>query len=380
MHRLYRSQLCITLALRVTIRKQVLFPGSLAFWYRAPWPDLHDDSSSKIRSWPRPSPPRFPRPTLMPPRRRARASSIRRNRRRRRRATCCKWRSSAPAAAARSISWPYLANPHTEIAYIVDADEKIGQRRIRDVGRLQGKTPKFARDLRQALDDKSVHIVSTATPNHWHALAAIWSMQAGKDVYVEKPVSHNVSEGRRIVQVARKLHRFCQAGTQCRSMKGTIDAVNYVQVREDRRSEAGAGAVLQAPPVHRPQGPVRGAAAGRLQSVGRPGANAAADQAALPLRLALAAGMGQRRHRQSGSAPDGHRPLGPRAGSSGRPRDRLRRTPGLRRCRRRGQHRGRTVRVRRQDPRLRGPRAARPIRFAAPVSASSSTAAKATSC
>ena len=106
MHRLYRSQLCITLALRVTIRKQVLFPGSLAFWYRAPWPDLHDDSFSKIRSWPRPSPPRFPRPTLMPPRRRARASSSRRNRRRKRRATCCKWRSSAPAAAARSISWP----------------------------------------------------------------------------------------------------------------------------------------------------------------------------------------------------------------------------------------------------------------------------------
>ena len=123
----------------------------------------------------------------------------------------------------------FLGNPHTEIAYIVDADEKIGQRRAEDVGKRQGKPPKFVRDLRKALDDKSVHLVSTATPNHWHALCAIWSMQAGKDVYVEKPVSHNVSEGRRIAQVARKLHRLCQAGTQCRSMKGTLDAIAYVK-------------------------------------------------------------------------------------------------------------------------------------------------------
>jgi predicted dehydrogenase len=123
----------------------------------------------------------------------------------------------------------YLANPNTQIAYIVDADEIIGQRRVKDIAKKQGKAPKFVRDLRHALDDKSVHVVSTATPNHWHALCAIWAMQAGKDVYVEKPVSHNLSEGRRIVQIARKLDRICQAGTQCRSMKGTIEAINYVK-------------------------------------------------------------------------------------------------------------------------------------------------------
>ncbi|MCA9115041.1 MAG: Gfo/Idh/MocA family oxidoreductase, partial [Planctomycetaceae bacterium] len=72
-------------------------------------------------------------------------------------------------------------------------------------------------------------IVSIATPNHWHALGAIWSIQAGKDVYVEKPVSHNVSEGRRIVQAARKHGKIVQTGTQCRSMKGTIDAVEFVR-------------------------------------------------------------------------------------------------------------------------------------------------------
>ncbi len=123
----------------------------------------------------------------------------------------------------------FLDNPNTEIAYIVDVDEKHGQNRAAAVGKKQGRTPKFVRDFRAALDDPSVHIVSCATPNHWHSLCAIWSMQAGKDVYVEKPVSYNVSEGRRVVETARKHHRICQAGTQCRSMQGMIDAIEYVK-------------------------------------------------------------------------------------------------------------------------------------------------------
>jgi predicted dehydrogenase len=73
-----------------------------------------------------------------------------------------------------------------------------------------------------------VAAVFIATPNHWHALAAIWAMQAGKDVYVEKPVSHNVSEGRRIVQVARKLGRICQGGTQNRSNAALAEAIRYI--------------------------------------------------------------------------------------------------------------------------------------------------------
>jgi predicted dehydrogenase len=123
----------------------------------------------------------------------------------------------------------YLSNRNVEIAYIVDVDEKIGKRRAAAVGKRQGRTPKYVRDLRTALDDKSLAIVSIATPNHWHALAAIWSMQAGKDVYVEKPVSHNVSEGRRTVETARKHNRICQAGTQCRSMPATVDAIEYIK-------------------------------------------------------------------------------------------------------------------------------------------------------
>src|SRR5687767_9949223 len=99
------------------------------------------------------------------------------------------------------------------ISYICDVDSAVGGRLAE---RFDSK-PQFVQDLRRIFDDKSVDVVSIATPNHWHALAAIWAMQAGKDVYVEKPVSHHVTEGRRMVQAARKYNRICQGGTQYRS-------------------------------------------------------------------------------------------------------------------------------------------------------------------
>jgi predicted dehydrogenase len=117
---------------------------------------------------------------------------------------------------------------NTEVTYICDADEEIGRKRAEEIAKKQGRTPQYVQDLRKVFDDPSVDVVSTATPNHWHALVAIWAMQAGKDVYVEKPVSHNVSEGRRIVETARRRQRICQTGTQCRSMGGTIEAIDYV--------------------------------------------------------------------------------------------------------------------------------------------------------
>ena len=84
-------------------------------------------------------------------------------------------------------------------------------------------------DMREMFEDKDLDIVTIATPNHWHALAAIWAIQAGKDVYVEKPVSHNVWEGRQIVNAARKHKKIVQTGTQARSSKCLQDAVKYVQ-------------------------------------------------------------------------------------------------------------------------------------------------------
>jgi len=115
-----------------------------------------------------------------------------------------------------------------EIAYVCDPDRERSAELAADLVTKNRPKPKAIQDLRVALDDKSVDAVFIATPNHWHALAAIWAMQAGKDVYVEKPVSHNVSEGRRIVQVARKLGRICQCGTQNRSNGALAEAIKYI--------------------------------------------------------------------------------------------------------------------------------------------------------
>src|SRR5262245_2483090 len=125
------------------------------------------------------------------------------------------------------------ANPlrgDTAVTYIVDVDSKIGNARVNEVEKKQGGIrPKMVDDIREMLEDKSVDIVSIATPNHWHSLMAIWAMQAGKDVYVEKPVSHNVSEGRRAVEASRKYKRICQTGTQCRSNPGMIQAIEFIR-------------------------------------------------------------------------------------------------------------------------------------------------------
>lgn len=119
-----------------------------------------------------------------------------------------------------------------EIAAICDADEGVGQAKVAGIEKSTGKKPVFFTDIRKLLEDKSINIVSIATPNHWHALGAIWAIQAGKDVYVENPVSHNVSEGRRVVEAARKHNRICQTGTQCRSMPGTIEMMKYIHSGE----------------------------------------------------------------------------------------------------------------------------------------------------
>ncbi len=116
-----------------------------------------------------------------------------------------------------------------EIAAIVDVDEAVGNKRAEDIEKQFGNKPKVYIDMRKAFEDKSLHIASIATPNHWHALAAIWAIQAGKDVYVEKPVSHNVSEGRRIVEAARKYKKMVQCGTQSRSNPGMREAIDYIK-------------------------------------------------------------------------------------------------------------------------------------------------------
>jgi predicted dehydrogenase len=128
------------------------------------------------------------------------------------------------------------------VTHICDADTAVADRAMRlAAGAQQGRRPDFVQDLRRIMDNRDIHIVSIATPNHWHALAAIWAMQAGKDVYVEKPVSHNVSEGRRIVEAARRHNRICQAGTQIRSSPGIRQAIEFLRAGRLGRVQVARG-------------------------------------------------------------------------------------------------------------------------------------------
>ena len=107
--------------------------------------------------------------------------------------------------------------PGVRVSALCDVDERIwgkGEKALEGAG---GSHPKFYHDMRELFENKAIDAVSIATPNHWHALATIWACQAGKDVYVEKPGSWCVVEGRRMVQAARKYGRMVQHGSQSRS-------------------------------------------------------------------------------------------------------------------------------------------------------------------
>ena len=116
-----------------------------------------------------------------------------------------------------------------EIATVCDCDESVIGNAMKKITEVRGEAPKYEKDIRKVLDDKSIDIIAIATPNHWHSLAAVWAMRAGKDVYVEKPVSHNVREGRLVVEAARKYGKICQTGTQSRSTTGMRDAQAYIR-------------------------------------------------------------------------------------------------------------------------------------------------------
>jgi predicted dehydrogenase len=118
-----------------------------------------------------------------------------------------------------------------QVAALCDVDSSVLNGK-KGIGQFEGEkiVPTGYTDIRKLLENKDIDAVSIATPNHWHALAAIWSIQAGKDVYVEKPVSHNVWEGRQIVNAARKYNKIVQTGTQSRSSRtGIFEAVKWVQ-------------------------------------------------------------------------------------------------------------------------------------------------------
>ncbi|MGH7957034.1 MAG: Gfo/Idh/MocA family protein [Opitutaceae bacterium] len=103
-----------------------------------------------------------------------------------------------------------------EYVALCDVDANVLAKGAKTVEAAQGKAPRLYKDIREALQQKDIDAVTIATPNHWHALASIWACQAGKDVYVEKPMTHNIFEGRQVMAAAKKHHRIVQHGTQTR--------------------------------------------------------------------------------------------------------------------------------------------------------------------
>jgi len=121
----------------------------------------------------------------------------------------------------------WLKNPDVDLVAVCDCDPNAYQKHVGKFKDL-AHPPEYVQDVRKLLEKKDIDAVSIATPNHWHALMAVWAMQSGKDVYVEKPCSHNVREGRVMTQWARKLGRMCQMGVQSRSMTGMRETLDFV--------------------------------------------------------------------------------------------------------------------------------------------------------
>src|SRR5689334_21581851 len=115
--------------------------------------------------------------------------------------------------------------PNVEIVALCDVDQSVLNSRIDGLEKRGKKKPAAYTDLRKLLEDKSIDAISIASPNHWHTLQTIWACQAGKDVYVEKPCSHNVFESQQIVAAARKYDRLVQQGSQSRSSPALREAV-----------------------------------------------------------------------------------------------------------------------------------------------------------
>ncbi|HEV57464.1 MAG TPA: Gfo/Idh/MocA family oxidoreductase, partial [Phycisphaerales bacterium] len=128
---------------------------------------------------------------------------------------------------ANHINW-FREIPGVRVAAICDADRACLDRERQKFAQRNEPVETYI-DYRRLLDDKGIDAVIIAMPNHWHALATVWACQAGKDVYVEKPVSHDIWEGRQMVRAARKHGRIVQSGMQRRSDTGLIEALDFIR-------------------------------------------------------------------------------------------------------------------------------------------------------
>ena len=128
------------------------------------------------------------------------------------------------------------------ISHLIDPDSRLFEsRKNSSIFKKVGYVPECVQDVRKALENKDIHAVSVATPNHWHSLISIWACQAGKDVYVEKPLSHNIFEGGKLVEAAKKYGRIVQHGTQSRSNQGLAKTAKEIAEGKKGKLEVSLG-------------------------------------------------------------------------------------------------------------------------------------------
>jgi predicted dehydrogenase len=126
-------------------------------------------------------------------------------------------------------SWCAINKTHNvNLITLCDADESFFAERAKTVNEKTGVNPSMEWDMRKVFENRDIHAVSFATPNHWHALGSIWACQAGKHVYVEKPCSHNIFEGRKMIEASRKYNVRLQVGFQNRSVQNIIEAMKFL--------------------------------------------------------------------------------------------------------------------------------------------------------
>ena len=123
----------------------------------------------------------------------------------------------------------FAARSDVDIKYLCDIDQNVLEKRTQEISKKTGRRPEMVHDFRKPLDDPSVDAILLGTPTHWHAIPTIMACQAGKDVYVEKPDSHNPIEGQMMVAASRKYKRVVQLGTQSRSGAYFHEMIDYVR-------------------------------------------------------------------------------------------------------------------------------------------------------
>ncbi|NOR76729.1 MAG: twin-arginine translocation signal domain-containing protein, partial [Draconibacterium sp.] len=121
-----------------------------------------------------------------------------------------------------------MVQDNVQVTTLCDPDMNLLKKRQESFKETYGEDVALEQDLRRVMDNKDIDVVSIATPNHWHSLSVIWACQAGKDVYVEKPGSHNIWEGRKMVEAANKYDRIVQHGVQLRSSPSVREAVQMM--------------------------------------------------------------------------------------------------------------------------------------------------------